>query len=176
MQQAKENGKMIKLFLTLFAVMLCVSCGSQSPTPTTLATQKNILDIDVLKDQVGMVFVPAKDSNTVKISKQEAIAKAQESGAPVQEATAIFTALGYLSDPSLDIAKANGEVVDSSLLAHPLVWIISYEGVDIPSAGGPNTPRSTSHEYNVVIDATTGDYIMAFTYQSSLYVNSENDK
>jgi hypothetical protein len=171
MSNAKENRGIAKLFLTLTAVMFCAGCVSQFSTTTALATPESIFNVQAMKNQVGMVFVPVKTSDIVKlkVSKQEAIAKAQESGAPIQEATAIFSALGYLSDPILEKNAANGEAVDSALLAHPLVWIISYEGVEIPSAGGPDSPHTTAHEYNVVIDATTGDYIMAFVYQSSLY-------
>ena len=163
---------MTKLFCTLIAVIFCAGCGSQFSTPTALATAENVIDVQAMKNQVGMVFVPAQAADIVKtkVSKEEAIAEAQESGAPVQEATALLTALGYLSNPSLETAAAAGEKVDPTLLAHPLVWIISYEGVNIPSSGPPNSPHSVAHEYNVVIDATTGAYMMAFVFQTSLYV------
>ena len=163
---------MTKLFRTLIAVIFCAGCGSPFSNPTALATTESVIDVQAMKNQVGLVFVPAKAYDIVKakVSKEEAIAKAQESGAPVQEATAVFTALGYLSDPSLETAAAAGEKVDPTLLAHPLVWIISYEGVNIPSSGPPNSPHSVAHEYNVVIDATTGAYMMAFVFQTSLYV------
>ncbi len=164
---------MKKLFLMFITVVIvCVSCGSQSSTPAVLGASENVIDVEALKNQVGLVFIPAKTSDIVKakISREWAIAKAQESGGPFEEATTILAALGYLSEPSLETATAKGETVDAALLPHPLVWIISYEGVEVPSAGGPDTPHGTAHEYNVVIDATTGDYIMAFVYGSSIYV------
>jgi hypothetical protein len=171
MPNAKENHGIAKLFLTLIVVMFCAGCTSRFSTPTLRMTPESVFDVQAMKDQVGMVFVPVKTSDIVKakVSKQEAIAKAGESGAPVQEATAIFTALGYLSNPILEKNAANGENVDPALLGHPLVWIISYEGVEIPSSGSPGAKHTIAHEYNVVIKATTGDYIMAFVYQSSLY-------
>ncbi len=171
MPTAKENHGIAKIFLTLTFVMFCTGCESQFSTTIALATPESVFNVQAMKNQVGMIFVPVKTSDIVKakLSKQEAIAKAQESGAPVQEATAIFTALGYLSDPILEKNAANGENVDPALLAHPLVWIISYEGVEIPSSGPPDAEHSIAHEYNVVIDATTGEYIMAFVYQTSLY-------
>jgi hypothetical protein len=171
MPKAKENHGIAKLFLALTIVMFCAGCLSQISTTTSMATPQSVFNVQALKDQVGLVFIPVETSDIVKakVSKQEAIARSGESGAPIQEATAIFTALGYLSNPILEQNAANGENVDPALLAHPLVWIISYEGVEIPSTGPPGAKQSIAHEYNVVINATTGDYIMAFVYQSSLY-------
>jgi hypothetical protein len=100
-----------------------------------------------------------------KLSKEEAVAKAQESDAPVNEPTAIFAALGYLSDPTLEELAATGEKVNSDLLTHPLVWIISYEGVEMPASGPPDSEHAIAHEYNVVIDAITGEYLMGFIYR-----------
>ena len=168
------RGRVIKkLSLTLIAVMLSVSCASRLSTPTLLMTAQpqetpqSILDTQVLESRLGLVFVPANPSDIIQaiLSKEEAIAKAQESGAPVKEATSIIAELGYLNSPSLETAAASGEKVDPTLLAHPLVWIISYEGVEIPSSGPPGSEHHIAHEYNVVIDATTGAYVMGFVYR-----------
>ena len=156
-----------KLSLTLIAIMFSVSCSSKSVTPTPLVTAQNAIDIQVLESQLRLVFVPANPSDVMlaKLSKEDAIVKAQESEAPFKEATSIIAELGYLSDTNLETASANGEKVDPTLLAHPLVWIISYEGLEIPSSGPPNSEHHIAHEYNVVIDATTGAYIMGFVYR-----------
>jgi len=162
-----------KLLLTLIAVMLSVSCASRLSTPTLLMTAQpqetpqSIIDTQVLESRLGLVFVPANPSDIIQaiLSKEEAIAKAQESGAPVKEVTSIIAELGYLNSPSLESAAASGEKVDPTLLAHPLVWIISYEGVVIPSSGPPGSEHHIAHEYNVVIDATTGAYVMGFVYR-----------
>ena len=48
-------------------------------------------------------------------------------------------------------------------------WVVTISGIDIPSRGG--SPRSRphnitfNHEMNVVIDARTGQYLMAFSYR-----------
>ena len=48
-------------------------------------------------------------------------------------------------------------------------WVVTISGIDIPSRGG--SPHSKphnitfNHEMNVVIDARTGQYLMAFTYR-----------
>jgi hypothetical protein len=162
---SKDNCLIKKLSPTLIVLMFCVSCASPSLTPTS--TVQNVIDSQVLESQLGLVFVPANPSDLMqaKISKEEAMVKAHESGAPVTEATSIIAELGYLSDTNLEKASADGEKVDPTLLAHPLVWIISYEGLEIPSSGPPNSEHHIAHEYNVVIDATTGAYIMGFVYR-----------
>ena len=158
---------MVKLFLTFITVMLCTGCGSQVSPPTALATAESVLDVQAMKSKLGIGFIPAKTSDIVKakVPKEEAIAKAQESGAPVQEASAIFAELGYFSDLSLETAATSGEKANRSSLVHPLVWIISCEGVHIPSSGPPESTHTVAHEYNVVINAMTGDYIMGFVYR-----------
>jgi len=52
-------------------------------------TTQSIIDTQVLESRLGLVFVPANSSDIVqaKLSKEEAFAKAQESGVPVKEAT-----------------------------------------------------------------------------------------
>ncbi len=162
-----------KLALALTTVLFSVSCELQSSAPTLLATTQPLkttqsaIDPLALRSGLGLVFVPANQSDIAKakVSKEEAITKANGSGGPFQEATSIIAELGHLSSPELEAAKTRGEPVDPSLLAHPLVWIISYEGVELPSSGPPGSEHHTAHEYNVVIDATTGAYIMGFIYR-----------
>ena len=162
-----------KLSLTLIAVMLSVSCASRLSTPTPLMTAQpqetaqSIIDIQGLESQLGLVFVPANPSDIVQaiLSKKDAIAKAQEAEGSVKGATSIIAELGYLSSPDLETAAASGEKVDPTLLGHPLVWIISFEGLEIPSSGPPGSEHHIAHEYNVVIDATTGAYVMGFVYR-----------
>ena len=159
-----------KRSFTLIAVLFSVSCTSQ---PTIFATPQPremtqiVIDTQVLETRLGLVFVHANSSDIVQtiLSKEEAIAKAQESEAPVQDATSIIAELGYLSEPNLDLAAQSGEKVDPTLLSHPLVWLISYEGVEIPSSGPPGSEHHISHEYSVAINAITGAYVMGFTYR-----------
>jgi len=47
-------------------------------------------------------------------------------------------------------------------------WVVTISGIDIPSRGGvPHRKHQTTfnHEMNVVIDARTGQYLMAFSYR-----------
>jgi hypothetical protein len=167
------DGVIKKLSISLIAVMLSVSCAPRLSTlaPPVIAqpqeTTQSIIDIPSLENQLGLVFVPATPSDIVQaiLSKKDAIAKAQESGGPFKGATNISAELGYLSSPNLETAAARGVKVDPTLLAHPLVWIISYEGVEISSSGPPGNEHRIAHEYNVVIDATTGAYVMGFVYR-----------
>jgi hypothetical protein len=167
------DGMIRKLSIPLIAIMLCVGCVSKlsTPTPPVTAqlkeTAQSSIDIQGLESQLGLVFVPANPSDIFQkiLSKKDAIAKVQESEASVKGATSISAELGYLSDPILETMAARGEKVDPALLAHPLVWIISFEGLDIPSSGPPGSEHHIAHEYNVVINATTGASIMGFVYR-----------
>jgi hypothetical protein len=42
-----------------------------------------------------------------------------------------------------------------------LAWIVSFEGIDTSSSGPSQAPKYVSHEFNVVINAKTGGYVMA---------------
>jgi hypothetical protein len=44
-------------------------------------------------------------------------------------------------------------------------WIITFEGLEIPSNGPPGSEPEYNHEMNVVIDARTGEYVHWFTYR-----------
>jgi len=72
--------------------------------------------------------------------------------------------LGRLSNPRLQSNAQAGEKVDPTFLNPRLVWIVTYGGVYSQSAGGPNSPQATSNEFDVVLDATTGEQLMAFVW------------
>ena len=72
--------------------------------------------------------------------------------------------VGRLSNPLLQSNAQAGEKVDPTFLNPRLVWIVTYAGVYSQSAGGPNSPHATSNEFDVVLDATTGEQLMAFVW------------
>jgi hypothetical protein len=44
-------------------------------------------------------------------------------------------------------------------------WVVTFEGLSLPSRGPPTQPAVYSHEEHIVIDAETGIYMEAFSYQ-----------
>jgi hypothetical protein len=164
--------KKLLLAVTVFAILLSVSCTTFDPKPTPQVTiqaqptSQSVIDTQAIESRLGLVFVPATASDTsrAKVSKEGAITKARES-APVQQATSVSAELGYLNDPTLEEMFARGEKVDPTLLSHPLVWIVSFQGLELPSSGPPGSTHRFAHEYNVVIDAMTGNYLMGFIYR-----------
>jgi hypothetical protein len=70
--------------------------------------------------------------------------------------------LGVLHNLNLQQAVNQGVRVDPALANMGLVWIVSFEGIDTSSSGPSQAPKYVSHEYNVVINAKTGGYVMAF--------------
>ncbi len=164
--------KKLLLAVTVFAILLSVSCTTFDAKPTPQVTiqaqptNQSAIDTQALESRLGLVFVPATASDTAraKVSKEDAITKARES-APFQQATSVSAELGYLNAPTLEEMSARGEKVDPTLLSRPLVWIISFEGLELPSSGPPGSIHRFAHEYNVVIDAMTGNYVMGFIYR-----------
>ena len=125
------------------------------------------IDVVTLQDRLNLVFVPAspEDTSQVKIPQEKAIASAQaEQEGRLKNATSISAELGRLTDPGLKELAAAGEKADTRLIGKQLVWVISFQGVDTVSQG-PINSEAVSHEYNIVIDATTGEFIIGFTYR-----------
>lgn len=85
-------------------------------------------------------------------------------------ATTVFAQLGHLSDPRPQKIGKRGERSDARYADMGLVWLVTFEGLNIesngaaPRPGQPPFPIYVNHEINVV-NAATGQYIMAFTYR-----------
>lgn len=167
-----DMRKKLLLAATLLPFLLSVSCTTFDPKLTPQVTiqaqptSQSVIDTQAIASRLGLVFVSAASSDIAraKVSKQDAIVQARGS-APVRQATSVNTELGYLSNPTLEQMAARGEKVDPTLLSHPLVWSASFQGLELPSSGLPGSTHRFAHEYNVVIDAITGDYLMGFIYR-----------
>jgi hypothetical protein len=48
---------------------------------------------------------------------------------------------------------------------HYPVWVVTFKGLMLPNHGPAGKPIIYSHEENVVLDAATGEYLLAFVYQ-----------
>jgi hypothetical protein len=102
------------------------------------------------------------------LSREQAIDMANKQVPDLQNSKGLIgiTAnLGRLSNPLLQANAQAGEKVDPTFLHPRLVWIVTYAGVASQSAGGPNNPQATSNEFDVVLDATTGEQLMSFVWR-----------
>lgn len=114
----------------------------------------------------GLDFAPADEASVVKnqaiISRQQAINAALRLVALKESPKILSVAVGNLSDASLKNAQASGIKVDPRRVDMGLVWIVTLDGIESVSMGPPDAPHNVAHEYNIVLDARTGAYIMAF--------------
>lgn len=167
--------KNAKLAISIFAIMIFFLGGwflghSSSRNTQQVQAQEGQggIDIKALESLLNLTFVPANttiDTNDTKVSKDEAVTRAMETQENLKDATSVTAELGYLGSPNLVEASNNGEKVDPSLSNGHLVWIVSFQGIETVSSGPPGSDHHIAHEYNVVIDATTGEFIIGFVYR-----------
>lgn len=139
---------------------------------TPALAQSNLPDGNVLKQDLAKenwIFEPvdpAKITQTI-LSKDQAIDIANKQFPNLQDAKGLIgiTAnLGQLSNPLLQSSAKAGEKVDPAFLNPRLVWIVTYVGVSSQSVGSPNGPQATSNEFDIVVEATTGEQLMTFVW------------
>ncbi|MGB8213807.1 MAG: hypothetical protein WCE68_09650 [Anaerolineales bacterium] len=114
---------------------------------------------------LGFDFVPIPVSDSRAhgaITSEQAVAAALREEPSLKAATRESSMLGLLHDMNLQQAATQGVIIDPSLADPGLVWMVTFEGMDTSSSGPPQALRYKSHEYNVVVDAKTGVFRMAF--------------
>jgi len=140
---------------------------------TPALAQSNLPDGNVLKQDLAKEnwtfepVDPAKVTQTI-LSRNQAIDMANKQFPNLGDTKSIIgiTAnLGQLSNPLLRASAQAGEKVDTTFLNPRLVWIVTYEGVISQSAGPRGFPHATSNEFDVVLDATTGEQLMTFVWK-----------
>jgi peptidase YpeB-like protein len=144
---------------------------------TPALAQSNLPDGNVLKQDLAKenwTFEPldpaklnASGITQTVLTRDQAIAIANNQFPNLQETKSLIgiTAnLGKLSNSLLRSSAQAGEKVDPTFLNPRLVWIVTYVGVNSQSVGSPNGPQATSNEFDVVVDATTGEQLMTFVW------------
>ncbi len=135
------------------------------PTPTQ-ANQAGQIDAQALQQRMGMEFIPADAHSQPAITQEQALATAYKYAPGLSKsASAVIIQLGYLSMPAALKAAQKGGDINMRYADMGLVWVVSFQGVKVESAGPPGGQPRSSSEWNVVINARTGDYIMQFTYR-----------
>ena len=151
------------------ACLVAVSLWRREPTAPSSRPpqtgQPDSIDVEGLERQMGLGFEPV-DPAQVRVpvlGREQAIAKAQEAEPITRQATGVAAALGVLG------SAPRGVIVDA-LEPTRLVWLVRFQGVINHASGEPGDDGrviglpGVSHTYSVVIDATTGERIVSFTY------------
>ncbi|MGC1374855.1 MAG: hypothetical protein WA821_01445 [Anaerolineales bacterium] len=102
------------------------------------------------------------------VTEKQAIATSIKNDPGLKAATGVSAMLGFLRD-------INPHYIDHDMADMGLVWLVTFDGIKNVSSGPPGAPRGVSNAESVVIDAKSGDYIMAFTLSDFTAVTPENN-
>jgi hypothetical protein len=134
------------------------NASAQVPQHYLAATPQNLEYIGLSFTQIGFADSQAQGA----IKKDQAIAIASSQGTELKAATGVSAVLGFLRNARLQQAAGQGISVDPHLADMGLVWLVTFHGVETSSMGPHQATRYISSEYNIVVDAKTGKYVMAF--------------
>jgi hypothetical protein len=134
------------------------SVSAQAPQKYLAATPQNLESLGLSFTPVG----PTESQAQGAIGKDQAIASALNEAPGLKAATSVSGMLGTLRDVNLQQAANQGVPIDTQLADMGLVWLVTFNGIETSSSGPGGVPRYSSNEFNVVIDAKTGLFVMAF--------------
>ena len=150
-------------FVVASAVMLIALVGlTAALMPSAAPTPPAPGNID-LQTHMGIRLAQAGSNAAPKISMRQALelASTRHPGL-ADKATSISAEYVLFSNDHHLVPDVQGdlEAVDQKIP----VWIVTYQGVIVPTWGGTK-PGIAGTELNVVIDAATGEEIGAFSYR-----------
>jgi hypothetical protein len=148
----------VGLLMVHLAAITTQGASAQVPQKYLAATPQNL-------EALGLSFIQVNVSDNQAqgaIGKDQAINAALNGEPGLKAATSVSAMLGLLTNPDLQQAVNQGVPVDPHLANMGLVWLVTFYGIETTSSGPPGAPRATSNEDNVVIDAKTGYFIVAF--------------
>ena len=90
------------------------------------------------------------------ISSEQAVSAAWQDQPDLKSAAILDVSLGRLGN-----APGSGSTT-SVLAGGPLVWVVSFSGVQSVSSGPPGAVHHSSNEFGVVIDATSAKVLVSF--------------
>ena len=136
------------------------ACAPAAPGPATAtALPSGFLATPAVLGCLGLHLVPIATTDplaTSAISSEEAVSAAWQYEPSLKSATIIDTSLGQLANPP------DGSRSISALAGSPLVWVVSFSGVQSVSSGPPGAEHHTADQYSVVIDAHSAQPLVAF--------------
>jgi hypothetical protein len=164
-----------RVFLFCCAVLLMVSIAMRyarfsvafaNPVsiPVTPVGSPDLADIGIQLTDISTLSADqhAALKNTA-IAQASAVARANGfSQIPPDQASRVEAKLYLFSDSHYGPIDDKGQV--TPLYQNKLVWVVTYTGA-VYSSGPVGAKRQINTEYNVVIDAVTGEYLEGFTYR-----------
>jgi|GEM_PF-2094307 hypothetical protein len=155
------------LFLLFAYIAFLISGALAAPAPSASAQQQTsslIATPENLK-YLGVAFTPVDPADKRAqgaIAKDRAIAIALQEMPRLKNATGNDATLGLINNPNLQQASRAGADVDSRLAGPTLAWAMVFHGIESVSSGPPGAEHHYAYDLVVVVDARTGDYLVAF--------------
>lgn len=179
-----KKNILITLMLSLAIAIPAVSVVSAANAKTTVtdatyqepvktleeSTDETLIDSSFLKQH----NMSLKKPNTVAIlSEEDAIKAASEYFQIAASAKSIKVEYHLLTSPSInsfsESALNKNEKLKKEGLNGTPVYIVTFKGVEFPSAGGSIRGGKIQHvtftENNVVVDANSGEVLFSFSYK-----------
>lgn len=132
------------------------SCGETQPT------------------RANIRFASSQGTSAPQVTLQQAITAAKKTASfSIENASAVNAKYVLFSDDAIGVAQTPGDD-NTVVLSYQNVpaWVVTFCGLDIPAVGPrmPQQLRKTrtipmNHEWNVVINANTGESIEEFTFK-----------
>lgn len=156
------------------ATVLWVSVSSQAGP--------EILPAEVLSEpmtippgtETSLVFQPPEADYTPPLTAEEALSISGKIIDP-SEATSVKATLALFTNPTYRPVTPDGDPTGPPLWEKLPVWLVTVDGICAGDSGGgfilpdQSSPQKLepcpNHEVNIIIDATTGEYLMDISYQ-----------
>lgn len=149
----------------LVVLSSCARLGVPSSTPTPESPYEPPVEIP----EAAVTFERPPPGVSPGISAGTAVGRARaEFPTETSAATSVVTAFGVFTDA--DYGSTTGDDISPAFVDVP-AWIVTFRGLELLPIMKPAEPEEqqgtpvANTELNVVIDASTGDYMEAFTYR-----------
>jgi hypothetical protein len=156
---ARTFGRPLPPGAVTFAPTVAPPTGSPPPTPASVTPPLSLLAAPGYLSCLGMRFDPVDttDPSAVSvISSEQALSTAWRYMPDLKSANILDVSLGRMGN------IAGSGVTATALAGDPLVWMVSFAGVQSVSSGPPGAAHHTANDFSVVIDAAGAQPMMAF--------------
>lgn len=148
----------------LVGTLATIVLGQAEETPQVLQPQP--IETPLSVSEGGILFVPAPEEPPPAISGERAVELAREEMPGAKRAASIQASYGLFT-----------KVLPERVLYDKVpAWIVTMKGMCVPAFGPAvvdvdgetrlaEPPRCIGNEWNVVVDANTGEILLDFSYQ-----------
>ncbi len=145
---------------------------SSEPEPAEVVTHRVEKPERVPQSGIRLEPPPANYEPSVSESDALELSRSHAFGADLEKSHPVARLASYTNEDIRPVEGENGEGPPGPLLYENVpMWVVTYDEACVPVYGPPElreglaTRPCASSEINVVLDADTGEYIHAYSYQ-----------